>query len=358
MNADGSGRVEITPNVSGPPFYDAHVQPTSVAWSPDGDKIAISNGDGCAPNHSPGQLILVNTDGSNPTQVVCRWPHIPAGTFKGAGATGVSWHPNGQKLAVSGPVDASCNGPNVWTVNRDGTDMFDVTFGDSGPETDPDWAPDGSKLVFEESGYCGNGTPLSTINPDGSQKTAITAPPSPSGDSSPVWSPDGSLIVFSRGPNLWTVRPDGTGATNLTSSTGVQGVPTSWLAIPNNAYARPRGATPTRVSLVTAYNQCTSPDGTHGPPLAFPSCSSPTEELEPADGRHRRRQRQARPERGLPHAERAGRRTRRRRRLRRDARLLPRRRVHERARRLHRQPARPPLVADHRPAQHAGSHAA
>src|SRR5688500_8744466 len=43
MNADGSGRVEITPDVSGPPFYNAHLQPTSVDWSPDGDKIAISN---------------------------------------------------------------------------------------------------------------------------------------------------------------------------------------------------------------------------------------------------------------------------------------------------------------------------
>ena len=275
MNADGSGRVEITPDVSGPPFYDAHVQARSVAWSPDGDKIAISNDDGCAPNHSPGQVILVNTDGSNPTQVVCRWPHIPAGTFKGAGATGASWHPNGQKLAVAGPVDASCNGPNVWTVNSDGTDMTDVTFGDAGPELDPDWAPDGSKIVFEENGDCGSVNPLATINPDGSQKTPITGPPPPTDGFSPVWSPDRARIIYARSSGLWVVNADGTGATNLTAATGVQGAPTSWLAIPNNAYARPRGATPTRVSLVTAYNQCTAPDRTHGPPLAFGSCASP-----------------------------------------------------------------------------------
>jgi hypothetical protein len=81
--------------------------------------------------------------------------------------------------------------------------------------------------------------------------------------------------VFARQSTVWTVSPDGTGATNLTAATGVQGDPTSWLAIPQNAYARPRGATPTRVSLVTAYNQCTSSDRTHGPPLAFPSCASP-----------------------------------------------------------------------------------
>ena len=42
-----------------------------------------------------------------------------------------------------------------------------------------------------------------------------------------------------------------------------------------SGYPRPKGATPLRVPLVPAFRQCTSPDRTHGPPLAFPSCSSP-----------------------------------------------------------------------------------
>ena len=40
-------------------------------------------------------------------------------------------------------------------------------------------------------------------------------------------------------------------------------------------YPRPKGATPLRVPLVPAYQQCNFPDRTHGPPLAFPSCSDP-----------------------------------------------------------------------------------
>ena len=40
-------------------------------------------------------------------------------------------------------------------------------------------------------------------------------------------------------------------------------------------YPRPQSATPTTVSLVPAYKQCASPDRTHGPPLAFPSCNPP-----------------------------------------------------------------------------------
>jgi hypothetical protein len=40
-------------------------------------------------------------------------------------------------------------------------------------------------------------------------------------------------------------------------------------------YARPKGASPLRVSLVPAYTACTSPNRQHGPPLAFGSCSPP-----------------------------------------------------------------------------------
>ncbi len=40
-------------------------------------------------------------------------------------------------------------------------------------------------------------------------------------------------------------------------------------------YARPKGATPLRVSLVPAFRPCAAPNRTHGPPLAHPSCSPP-----------------------------------------------------------------------------------
>ncbi len=40
-------------------------------------------------------------------------------------------------------------------------------------------------------------------------------------------------------------------------------------------FPRPKGATPIRVSLVPAYNECTSANRTHGPGLVFPSCNPP-----------------------------------------------------------------------------------
>ncbi len=42
-----------------------------------------------------------------------------------------------------------------------------------------------------------------------------------------------------------------------------------------SVYARPKGATPVRVSLVPAYAPCTAPNSQHGGPLAFGSCKPP-----------------------------------------------------------------------------------
>lgn len=42
-------------------------------------------------------------------------------------------------------------------------------------------------------------------------------------------------------------------------------------------YARPKSASPMRVSLVPAYLECTVPNREHGPPLAEPSCNPPVQ---------------------------------------------------------------------------------
>ena len=44
-----------------------------------------------------------------------------------------------------------------------------------------------------------------------------------------------------------------------------------------SGYPRPKGATPLRVPLVPAHQECTAPNRTHGAPLSFPSCEPPTQ---------------------------------------------------------------------------------
>ncbi len=52
------------------------------------------------------------------------------------------------------------------------------------------------------------------------------------------------------------------------------------VAVSNDGYGRPRGATPVRLALVPAYAQCTAPNANrvHGPPLENPSCNPPAQE--------------------------------------------------------------------------------
>jgi hypothetical protein len=50
------------------------------------------------------------------------------------------------------------------------------------------------------------------------------------------------------------------------------------LAAPAQAtHPRPKGTGVYKTSLVPAYAQCTAPNRTHGPPLAFPSCNPPAQ---------------------------------------------------------------------------------
>jgi hypothetical protein len=48
-----------------------------------------------------------------------------------------------------------------------------------------------------------------------------------------------------------------------------------WQPIVRKEFPRPKGATPFRASLVTAFRRCHAPNRTHGPPLAEESCNPP-----------------------------------------------------------------------------------
>jgi serine protease AprX len=49
------------------------------------------------------------------------------------------------------------------------------------------------------------------------------------------------------------------------------------VSIGRTGYARPQAATPTTIRLVPAFEPCGAPNGSHGAPLAEPSCSPPTQ---------------------------------------------------------------------------------
>ena len=98
----------------------------------------------------------------------------------------------------------------------------------------------------------------------------------------PAWSPDGTRIVFSRSripggdpADIWVMEATGASQTKIAGLGDSCDQDPDWQPLPVNAYPRPKGASPTYLSLVPAYSRCTVPNDDHGPPLSFGSCAPP-----------------------------------------------------------------------------------
>ena len=251
MNADGSQRDIVERQ-----HYESYDY--NPAWSPDGTKILIETLIYAVDEEPPYYYtdievydLNANTRASSPLPFESSRP---------------AWSPDGSKIALDG----------IRTVNTNGTGMTLIT---NGSDWDPDWSPDGSKIAFYryEGGCCAtNASEIYVVNRDGTGLTRLTNNSVP--DSLPVWSPDGTKIAFTSYQNgrsdIWVMDADGGNPTQLTRNGGYA---PDWQPL-LRGYVRPRGATPTRVSLVPAAKQCTSPNSTHGAPLSFPSCSPPQTE--------------------------------------------------------------------------------
>jgi serine/threonine protein kinase len=86
----------------------------------------------------------------------------------------------------------------IWTMNPDGSDPRQLTFG-PGDKTQPKWSPDGSRLLYVTPGGMDNfgnelGLDIKIIRADGTEIAWVTH--NPGDDTDPAWSPDGSLIAF------------------------------------------------------------------------------------------------------------------------------------------------------------------
>jgi Tol biopolymer transport system component len=88
----------------------------------------------------------------------------------------------------------------LWVMNGDGSNKFNLTSTPDVNEGDPAWSPDGTRIVFtSDRDEVGGYTDIWVINGDGSRATNLT--PTAAGSDNfheyqPAWSPSGTQIVF------------------------------------------------------------------------------------------------------------------------------------------------------------------
>ena len=256
------------------------------AWSPDGSQLIYVKFGACDPDGfcNPGKLIKVKRDGSGATPILTAYAGYP------------DWSPDGSEIAFQNcPDPGGCQfggDTNIWVVNAAGGGLRQLSFGDE--EIQPAWSPNAQKIVYEDRAPGNPSQPrLETRNRDGSGVNPInpTLGRVRGVLGAPSWSPDGSLIAtpYRHGPcepncgsscnpgscffDLFLVAADESGVTRITNLGDVRDA--DWQPVPNNGYPRPKDAAVIEVSMVPAYNPCSSPNREHGPPLGFGSCNPP-----------------------------------------------------------------------------------
>ncbi|MFI5300250.1 MAG: TolB family protein [Polyangiales bacterium] len=158
-----------------------------------------------------------------------------------------TWSRDGQRIAYASNVSGSYQ-----------LYVFDIITGLTTPlssaralATTPCYSPDDAQLAFGGDGP--GGSLLYRVDSLGGASIALTT--GTARDSSPAWSPDGKAIYFASDRaagafEVWSVAPDGSGLTQVTTGAGLIGGPAISHDATTLAFAQPSATDPTSTQVV------------------------------------------------------------------------------------------------------------
>jgi TolB protein len=173
------------------------VHDAAPAWSPDGRRLAFAHTPGLGTEDADGVIVMVNADGTGRVEVT-RHPETPEIIFDSQ----PDWSPDGGLIAftrvtfTSGSIEPHVAIYTIAPTGRGERLLVDEAY-------DPAWSPDGSRIAFtsvrDRNGKtcfeeCSPNGEIYTAEADGTDLRRLTE--SPADDHSPTWSPDRRHIAF------------------------------------------------------------------------------------------------------------------------------------------------------------------
>lgn len=222
MNTDGTGQTFL-------------IRGSSATWSPDGKHIAFHasvSGTGQPIKTDPGAATSDNDIFISSLDELLQKRARPRNLTNSPGMIDEDpdWSPDGEKIVYTAhpAADNPANpvGTEIYVLPADGTGSPRRMTHNAEEERGPAWSPDGKRILFS----CrrgGSDFELCVMNADGTGLVQLTDNNVP--DLTASWSPDGKRIVFHRRMGgrgqfqLFSMNADGTGEVQVTFAHGLNG---------------------------------------------------------------------------------------------------------------------------------------